>query len=176
MPNYPFPRPAHPCGEHVRMCFMTATPGSLESLAGLVDDMVRAGDVTGDLAEFMLAVSFDESFAVVQNVPVERLYYAVVVLIAVTVVFPSITPGRALTTLGLGSVAIGFAFKDTFENFLAGILILLREPFRGWPAVIRARDRRGRPRSARPSRESDPARTAHRDATSRRRRHRREGR
>ncbi len=51
-------------------------------------------------------------------------------LIALTVVFPTITPGRALTTLGLGSVAIGFAFKDTFENFLAGILILLREPFR----------------------------------------------
>ena len=50
-------------------------------------------------------------------------------LIALTVVFPSITPGGALTTLGLGSVAIGFAFKDTFENFLAGILILLREPF-----------------------------------------------
>lgn len=52
------------------------------------------------------------------------------ILIALTVVFPSITPGRALTTLGLGSVAIGFAFKDTFENFLAGILILLREPFK----------------------------------------------
>ncbi|WP_425038127.1 mechanosensitive ion channel family protein [Primorskyibacter sp. S187A] len=50
-------------------------------------------------------------------------------LIALTVVFPTITPGRALTTLGLGSVAIGFAFKDTFENFLAGILILVREPF-----------------------------------------------
>ncbi|MCK8463195.1 mechanosensitive ion channel family protein [Aliiroseovarius sp. S1339] len=50
-------------------------------------------------------------------------------LIAVTLVFPSITPAKALTTLGLGSVAIGFAFKDTFENFLAGILILLREPF-----------------------------------------------
>lgn len=51
-------------------------------------------------------------------------------LIALTIVFPTITPGRALTTLGLGSVAIGFAFKDTFENFLAGILVLLREPFR----------------------------------------------
>ncbi|WP_260079161.1 mechanosensitive ion channel family protein [Phaeobacter inhibens] len=50
-------------------------------------------------------------------------------LIAVTVVFPTVTPGKALTTLGLGSVAIGFAFKDTFENFLAGILLLLREPF-----------------------------------------------
>ncbi|MEM6941105.1 MAG: mechanosensitive ion channel family protein [Pseudomonadota bacterium] len=51
-------------------------------------------------------------------------------LIALTIVFPTITPGRALTTLGLGSVAIGFAFKDTFENFLAGILLLIREPFK----------------------------------------------
>lgn len=50
-------------------------------------------------------------------------------LIALTVVFPTVTAGRALATLGLGSVAIGFAFKDTLENFLAGILILLREPF-----------------------------------------------
>ena len=50
-------------------------------------------------------------------------------LIALAIVFPTITPAKALTTLGLGSVAIGFAFKDTFENFLAGILILLREPF-----------------------------------------------
>ena len=50
-------------------------------------------------------------------------------LIALTIVFPTVTPGKALTTLGLGSIAIGFAFKDTFENFLAGILILLREPF-----------------------------------------------
>ncbi len=51
-------------------------------------------------------------------------------LVAMTILFPSVTPGSALTTLGLGSVAIGFAFKDTFENFLAGILILFREPFR----------------------------------------------
>lgn len=52
------------------------------------------------------------------------------ILIALTVIFPTITPGRVLTTLGLSSLAVGFAFKDTFENFLAGILILLREPFR----------------------------------------------
>ena len=51
-------------------------------------------------------------------------------LIATVIVFPSMTPAKMLTALGLGSVAIGFAFKDVFENFLAGILILLREPFR----------------------------------------------
>ena len=51
------------------------------------------------------------------------------VLIAITIAFPTITPGKALTALGVGGVAIGFAFKDVFENFLAGILLLIREPF-----------------------------------------------
>jgi small conductance mechanosensitive channel len=31
--------------------------------------------------------------------------------------------------LGISSVAIGFAFRDILQNFLAGILILLTEPF-----------------------------------------------
>lgn len=51
------------------------------------------------------------------------------VLVAVTIAFPTITPGKALTALGVGGVAIGFAFKDVFENFLAGVLLLIREPF-----------------------------------------------
>lgn len=45
------------------------------------------------------------------------------------VLFPSIKPGSLLAGLGLGSVAIGFAFKDIFENFFAGMLILFRQPF-----------------------------------------------
>lgn len=50
-------------------------------------------------------------------------------LAATVVAFPGMTPSKALTVLGLGSVAIGFAFKDIFENFFAGILILWRYPF-----------------------------------------------
>ncbi|TWT48036.1 Small-conductance mechanosensitive channel [Rubripirellula amarantea] len=50
-------------------------------------------------------------------------------LTAVVVAFPGMTPSKALTVLGLGSVAIGFAFKDIFENFFAGILILWGYPF-----------------------------------------------
>lgn len=52
------------------------------------------------------------------------------ILIASTIAFPSLTPAQVLTALGLGSIAIGFAFKDILENFIAGILILYREPFR----------------------------------------------
>lgn len=58
------------------------------------------------------------------------LLWIVGLLVATTVIFPSMTPGRLVTAVGLGSIAIGFAFKDIFENFIAGILILFREPFR----------------------------------------------
>ncbi len=51
-------------------------------------------------------------------------------MIAATVLFPNLTPARLLAGLGIGSIAMGLAFKDIFENFLAGILILLREPMR----------------------------------------------
>ncbi|TNE51414.1 MAG: mechanosensitive ion channel family protein [Deltaproteobacteria bacterium] len=48
---------------------------------------------------------------------------------AAVILFPSITPGRLIAGLGIGSVAVGFAFKDIFENFFAGVLILWRFPF-----------------------------------------------
>lgn len=52
------------------------------------------------------------------------------VLIAATVLFPNLTPTKLLAGLGIGSIAVGLAFKDIFENFLAGFLILLRKPMR----------------------------------------------
>jgi small conductance mechanosensitive channel len=51
-------------------------------------------------------------------------------LVAVTIAFPSFTPANLISALGITGIAIGFAFKDIFENFLAGILILITEPFR----------------------------------------------
>lgn len=50
-------------------------------------------------------------------------------LFTAMVLFPGLTPAKALGGLGLLSVAVGFAFKDIFENFFAGILILWRFPF-----------------------------------------------
>lgn len=51
------------------------------------------------------------------------------IMLTAVVLFPGVTPGSLLAGLGIGSVAIGFAFKDIFENFLAGMLILTRQPF-----------------------------------------------
>jgi len=58
------------------------------------------------------------------------------ILIACTIVFPSLRLGDIIGLLGLSSVAIGFAFQDIFKNFLAGILLLLNEPFRVGDQVI----------------------------------------
>ena len=52
------------------------------------------------------------------------------IMIAAVIVFPGLTPASMLAGLGIGSVAIGFAFKDVFENFLAGIIILFRREMR----------------------------------------------
>ena len=49
--------------------------------------------------------------------------------VAAVIVFPGMTPAKVLAGLGIGSIALGFAFKDIVENFLAGILILWRFPF-----------------------------------------------
>jgi small-conductance mechanosensitive channel len=51
-------------------------------------------------------------------------------LIALVIAIPGFTPGQLVSVLGISSVAIGFAFRDILQNFLAGILLLLAEPFR----------------------------------------------
>lgn len=50
-------------------------------------------------------------------------------LISATIIIPSLNPGSIVAGLGVSSVAIGFAFKDILQNWLAGLLILLRQPF-----------------------------------------------
>ena len=52
-----------------------------------------------------------------------------IVLLGLTIVLPTLRPGDLIAGLGVGSVAIGFAFKDILQNWLSGLLILLRQPF-----------------------------------------------
>ena len=49
--------------------------------------------------------------------------------IALAIVIPSFKPGDLVQLLGVSGVAVGFAFRDILQNFLAGILILITEPF-----------------------------------------------
>ncbi len=52
------------------------------------------------------------------------------ILITMAILFPSVEPASILTALGVGGIAVGFAFKDIFENFIAGAMIMLRKPMR----------------------------------------------
>ena len=52
------------------------------------------------------------------------------IMLACLIAFPGFSLGDIIATLGLGSVAVGFAFQDIFKNFLSGILILIQRPFR----------------------------------------------
>ena len=58
------------------------------------------------------------------------------VLLGLTIVIPSLRPGDLVAGLGIGSVAIGFAFKDILQNWLAGLLLLLRQPFRPGDQIV----------------------------------------
>lgn len=65
---------------------------------------------------------------------VGRLAQGVVIIVgilsALSAALPTFKPADAVGLLGLGSVAVGFAFRDIFQNFFAGLLLLLTQPFR----------------------------------------------
>ncbi len=51
------------------------------------------------------------------------------ILVALQILDATALVGAVLGTAGVLGVALGFAFKDTLENYLAGILMSLRQPF-----------------------------------------------
>jgi small conductance mechanosensitive channel len=59
-------------------------------------------------------------------------HWAIVLIIglfAMTLLFPAIKAANVLSVLGIGSVAVGFVFKEILQNLLSGIIILVREPY-----------------------------------------------
>ena len=64
------------------------------------------------------------------------------ILVASVIAIPSFTVGQLFSFLGVSTVAIGFAFRDILQNFLAGILILLNQPFRIGDQIV-AKDLEG---------------------------------
>lgn len=85
-----------------------------KGLAGLAvkvsDRMVDRADMRADLQQLVETL-------------VRLGIWAVGLMVAAAIVIPGLTPASLLAGLGVGALAIGFAFQDIFENFLAGILI-----------------------------------------------------
>jgi len=57
-------------------------------------------------------------------------------LVALSIALPTFRAGDLIQILGISSVAIGFAFRDIFQNFLAGIIILLTDAFQIGDQII----------------------------------------
>ena len=57
-------------------------------------------------------------------------------MIVMVIAVPGFTPAKLIGALGIGSVAIGFAFKDIFQSLLSGHFVLVIKSFQ---ANMRAR-------------------------------------
>ncbi len=58
--------------------------------------------------------------------------YAVIafgILLVLTIIVPSVNVATLIGSLGLTGVIIGFAFRDILQNFFAGLILLIQEPF-----------------------------------------------
>lgn len=62
------------------------------------------------------------------------------ILVSAAIIFPGLNAGNLISVLGLSSVAVGFAFKDIFQNFFAGVLILARRPFHMGDQIVAGND------------------------------------
>jgi small conductance mechanosensitive channel len=66
------------------------------------------------------------------------------VLVALSIVLPSFQASDLIQILGISSVAVGFAFRDIFQNFLAGLIILLTDAFEiGDQIIVESEDLEG---------------------------------
>jgi small-conductance mechanosensitive channel len=61
---------------------------------------------------------------------------AIALLIALEILDATAVVGAMLGTAGVIGIALGFAFKDTLENYLAGVLMSLRQPFAPCDLVV----------------------------------------
>lgn len=110
--------------------FWAQTPYIVVGLVVFVLFLVGASIVKRVIKGSVIRTGYDQMIASLLG----RIgYYAIAIagfFVAAVVVFPGMSPGDLLTGLGIGSVALGFAFKDVLQNLFAGFLIMLYRPFR----------------------------------------------
>jgi small conductance mechanosensitive channel len=70
-----------------------------------------------------------KNLAILLGQLVQTLVLILGFLVSFSVVAPSFRAANLIQMLGIGTVAIGFAFQNILQNFLAGILLLIQEPF-----------------------------------------------
>ncbi|MBW4647661.1 MAG: mechanosensitive ion channel family protein [Kastovskya adunca ATA6-11-RM4] len=122
--------------DKIQASFLELIGSAIEFLPGLIAGLVIFC-LTSYAAEFAERMASQVSPRVVRSKSLQFLLartsyvavWVVGILTASVLAFPGLRLGDIVAALGLGSVAIGFAFQDIFKNFLAGVLLLIQEPF-----------------------------------------------
>jgi len=109
--------------------FLAHLPLLVIGLIVLIITWIVASVVKVALRKILQRTGMNASLKELARQMISLVVWVLGLMLVGIIVFPGLTPAKALAALGLGSVAIGFAFKDIFENFFAGILILWRFPF-----------------------------------------------
>lgn len=122
--------------------FVQTLPQLVLSLIVLVLTWVLAAAFSGAVKKMALRAHMRRTLADLFQTLTGIVIWILGILIASMILFPSVTPAQAIGALGIGGIAVGLAFRDTFENFLAGIMILAREPMEKGD-VIEVEDVRG---------------------------------
>ena len=108
-----------------------------EAIPGIVIALILLM-ITGIIASFAVKITdklvgkteLRPSLRNLTETMVKLAVWLIGIFICAIIVFPDLTFTSMIAGLGIGAVAIGFAFQDIFENFFAGILIMLREKMR----------------------------------------------
>ncbi|MDV6373130.1 mechanosensitive ion channel family protein [Deinococcus arenicola] len=116
--------------QNLLQSFIVTIPNILIGLLVFVIFLLVAGLARSAVSKLAERTGQPKGIALVFSRIVSWLVIGVGVLVALTVVFPTLTAASLFGALGVSGVAIGFAFKDIFQNLLAGILILITRPFR----------------------------------------------
>ncbi|MXP25835.1 mechanosensitive ion channel [Altererythrobacter indicus] len=107
--------------------FVATLPSLVIAVIVLVITWILAGIAVKIVSKLVSRTHVREDLKQLLNTLVKLAVWLAGLMIALTIILPGMTAGGLVAGLGVGAVAIGFAFQDIFENFLAGVLIMLRE-------------------------------------------------
>ena len=116
--------------ENMASAFFKSLPNLTIALVILIVTLIAGRIIRAIVSTAMHRARVRDALVTLAQNLISIAAWIVGVAIAMTVIFPSMSPSDIIAGLGLTSVAIGFAFKDVFENFLAGVIILGREKLR----------------------------------------------
>lgn len=110
--------------------FLVHLPNFVVGFLLLVMFVFAANSVKRLIERICSSREFPDSVGIIMGRMSQWSVWAGGLLVCLSVIVPSFNAKDLIQLLGVSGVAIGFAFKEVFQNFLAGVIILVSAPFR----------------------------------------------